>query len=116
MPAAGERVLIIQDAVAYNSWGDYMVLVATKGSIAKTMSLDEYRDFFRQHRPDGFSLVPDSPANVQKWIEEEQQFPFQFESAAPPAQAPSSTGEYEVLDCKVGGVVVLDSRFFQRID
>jgi hypothetical protein len=53
---------------------------------------------------------------VKKWMDEEKQFPFKFESIEPPAVLPSFDGEYQSMDCKVGGVVILDRRFFQVIE
>jgi hypothetical protein len=116
MPSPGDRVVIILDALSYNTWGDYFVLVATKGSIARAMSFDEYCDFYNQYRPDGFSILADSPKEVRKWMDKEHQFPFRFESVEPPAIAPSFSGEYRDVSCKVGGVIVLDSRFFRVIE
>ena len=116
MLSPGNRVLIILDALTYNPCGDYFALVATKGSIAKAMSFDEYCDFFNHYQPDSFSLEVESPKDVKKWMDEEKQFPFQFESVEPPAEAPSFSGEYQALNCEVGSVVVLDGRFFQVIE
>jgi hypothetical protein len=49
-------------------------------------------------------------------MDEEKQFPFQFESVEPPAKAPFFSGEYQAVNCEVGGVVILDSRFIQVIE
>jgi hypothetical protein len=104
------------DALSYDDHFDYFVLVASKGSIAKAKSFEEYCDFYSQFRYNGFPLPPDALEEVKKWMEEERQSPFRFESVAPPRELPSFSGTYRAVECEVAGVVILESRFFQVIE
>jgi hypothetical protein len=111
MPTPGERVVITTNAFQY-AYGDFFMLVATQGSLARSLSIEEYSDYF-DHAPYNQHYDPHSPKDVKKWMEEDSRYPFQFETVASPD--PAIAGDYLGIDCNVGSVVVLSGQFFQVI-
>ncbi len=102
-PKPGDKILIILDA-----WDilDTRLCDAPRGSIARALSYEEYRD----DRQRFWNSDPDLLANVKKWMEQGVQYPFRIESVAP--LAPEEEG---IAVCKVGDVIILDERFFEVI-
>jgi hypothetical protein len=103
----GDRVRITEDALEY--WIDWWWLCASKGSIARAISLEEYAEIIKSQSPPGRNHSPDQ---VKHWMEQDDQYPFLFETVAP-----SNLDELDAIGatCFVGSVVVLDHRFFELI-
>ena len=105
-PSPGDMVQIVLDA--WESLPDFL-LVATKGSIARAMSYNEYCDHFK-NESGGLA----DPQHVLQWMSHGEQFPFIFVRVVPPS--PEIQRRFHVNDCQIGKIVVLGSRFFQIID
>lgn len=119
--ASGNRVRITDNLLDYDSWTLATYLLATKGSIAKVLSLDEYLAFRRT--ADYPKPLPGYEAHNAKIAQQNLEietarikkgavYPVQLVSIAPAEIELLQQGVTSVL-CDVGKILLIESRYLE---
>ena len=110
----GDRVVITEDAFSHETsvWVNRDVLDATRGSIGRVLSYNEYRELYAKHRDMMIMecYARDDPEYVESKKKKGTHCAIQYEAVAPTGIKADRTR------CAVGRVIVLDDRFYQKLN
>jgi hypothetical protein len=109
--SAGDRVRIIKDAFENNEYD--CVVIATRDSIAKVLSYDEYCESLKK---EGAGASREYFSSIRKSMDEGKRYPILFVKVTiPPKEFFANQNEPVIMGCKTRRVCLLGVEFIEKI-